>query len=252
MKSDYIISVVTVCYNAEKTIRDTLESIKSQKKSDIQYIVVDGGSNDDTLEILGEYSDIIDILLSEKDKGIYDAMNKGIALASGRYISFLNADDFYGEGALERVATELTASSDTDAMLVDCIFLNESGSESLFKMSLDKPRLHYQIPFMHPSAFISRRFLSVDNNFDVKYKLAADCDFLQRFLKFNPKISVCNAKVFMRTGGASDTGFFKSRIEYFNISIKNGYGYIPSTYGLLKSLLFKMLSDLRSKLREVF
>jgi glycosyltransferase involved in cell wall biosynthesis len=91
------ISIITVCYQASKTIRRCIESVTSQVYADIEYIIIDGQSTDGTLEILGEYSNKISHWISEPDKGIYDAMNKGIRMASGDIIGFLNADDWFAD-----------------------------------------------------------------------------------------------------------------------------------------------------------
>ena len=87
------ISIITVCFNSSKTIEETIQTVAGQTYSDIEYIVIDGGSTDDTLSILKNYTNIIDIMVSEPDDGLYDAMNKGIAISSGEYIMFLNSDD---------------------------------------------------------------------------------------------------------------------------------------------------------------
>ncbi|AJI46845.1 glycosyltransferase [Francisella philomiragia] len=94
-------TVITVCYNSERTMQRTLQSIKDQTYKNIEYIIIDGGSTDKTLEIISNYSDIVNILVSEPDNGIYDAMNKGIKLATGDYIGFLNSDDYYTNDIFE-------------------------------------------------------------------------------------------------------------------------------------------------------
>ena len=96
-KHNLKISIITVCYNSEKTIRYTIESLISQEYKDIEYIVIDGGSTDQTLEIIKEYNNSITFLSSEIDNGIYDAMNKGINVAKGKIIGILNSDDFFNK-----------------------------------------------------------------------------------------------------------------------------------------------------------
>ncbi|MGL6616628.1 glycosyltransferase [Aeromonas hydrophila] len=88
------VSIITVCYNSEKTIEDTIRSVAGQTYKDIEYIIIDGGSTDQTNEIVKKYSDIVSVHISEKDNGLYDAMNKGIKLATGDIIGILNSDDF--------------------------------------------------------------------------------------------------------------------------------------------------------------
>ena len=96
------ISIITICFNSEKTIFKTLESVKKQSFSNIEHIIIDGASNDKTLEICKEYSNSIKII-SEQDNGVYDAFNKGLKLARGEVIAFLNADDYYLDGTLQKI-----------------------------------------------------------------------------------------------------------------------------------------------------
>ena len=98
-----LISIITVCYNAEGTIEQTIRSVLNQTYKNIEYIIIDGFSTDNTLNIIERYKDSIAMVVSERDQGIYDAMNKGLSLAKGCFIGFLNADDWYDENALEIV-----------------------------------------------------------------------------------------------------------------------------------------------------
>jgi glycosyltransferase involved in cell wall biosynthesis len=99
------ISIITVCFNSGATIRDTIESVRAQTFNDIEYIVVDGGSSDETLAIIAEYEDFISKVVSEPDGGIYDAMNKGISLATGDFVGILNSDDvFFDNYVIEKIA----------------------------------------------------------------------------------------------------------------------------------------------------
>lgn len=240
MKSGKILTIVTVCYNSELTIRDTLESMCIQDLSEVEYIVVDGASTDRTLDIIKEYSDIVDVLISEKDYGIYDAMNKGGNSASGEYLAFLNSDDYYSEGLISDVIKSIK-SDRSDAIITQCDLVKENGDLSQFKNNLTKNELHYQIPFMHPSAFVKREIFKQLGGFDLQYKLAADCDFLQRFLLGHPRLTEVGGKVNMRFGGASEQGFYLSRWEYFQVSNRNGLNKFFNTYGLIKSMLMKNL-----------
>ena len=102
MNNSPLISIITVSYNAVKTIEDTITSVLNQTYSNIEYIIIDGASTDGTLEVIKKYQDDISIIVSEPDKGIYDAMNKGIERANGELIGIINADDWYEANAVER------------------------------------------------------------------------------------------------------------------------------------------------------
>ena len=97
------LSIITPVFNAEKSIQITIDSIKSQSFSNYEYIIVDGNSQDNTLKIIDSNKDIVDKLISEEDKGLYEAMNKGILKASGKYVGIINSDDFYQEGAFDAI-----------------------------------------------------------------------------------------------------------------------------------------------------
>ena len=124
-------SVITVCYNAEATIEDTIQSVISQTYHHVEYIIIDGASKDHTMDIVNRYRDRIAIVVSEPDKGIYDAMNKGISLATGNYLCFLNAGDSFHEDD----TLQLAAHSIREALLPDVIYgetalVDHEGSKS--------------------------------------------------------------------------------------------------------------------------
>jgi glycosyltransferase involved in cell wall biosynthesis len=124
------ISIITVCYNSSETIRDTIESVLSQDHGDIEYLIVDGGSTDNTLDIIGEYGDRVDVVVSEPDQGIYDAMNKGIRLASGDFVGTLNSDDlFAGDSALSDLVKFLSANPELDASYADLVYVRRGDIE---------------------------------------------------------------------------------------------------------------------------
>ena len=119
------ISIITVVYNNEKIIRQTIESVLSQKNIDLEYIIIDGASNDNTLNIINEYIDNISLVISEKDKGIYDAMNKGLELATGDIIGILNSDDiFYDEYILSNLHLEFLSNSSIDIIYGNILYVD--------------------------------------------------------------------------------------------------------------------------------
>lgn len=196
------VSVITVCYNAGQTIKNTIESVLGQNYTDYEYVVVDGASKDDTLEIVNSYSELFAqkgipvTVISERDKGIYDAMNKGIDLVSGDWVVFMNADDsFYHADALTNVFShDLT---DCDVVYGDCVRLDGQGE---YPMKANSPEtLPKQMPFMHQAVF-ARSELCKKYKFDLNYKLCADYDFFFKIYASGSKFkqvdtTVCNYSI---------------------------------------------------------
>lgn len=187
------VSIITVCFNSASTVRDTIESVVAQSHADIEYIVIDGGSTDDTLKILGQYRPHIATLISEPDRGIYDAMNKGIALATGDVIGMINSDDFYAcSGSIAKVVKALE--DDTlDACFGDLCYVDQQDTSKIvryWKAGEYRPGAfaHGWCP-PHPSFFVRRRVYERLGYFNLNYRIAADAELMMRFLEVG-RISV--------------------------------------------------------------
>lgn len=162
-----LISVVTVCYNAADTIEKTMLSVLNQTYHDIEYIIIDGGSTDGTVEIIRKYADRIAYWVSEPDKGIYDAMNKGIKVATGEWINFMNAgDEFVDEGVIEKLFQNRTIDT-VGVVFGDTLFIHKS-KQKIVKFG-DDPH-HKIMPSCHQSIFC-RRILLARILFDLRYKI---------------------------------------------------------------------------------
>lgn len=208
-----LITVITVVFNGASTIEDTIQSVINQTYGNIEYIVIDGGSSDGTIEILKRYEHAIDYWVSEKDDGIYDAMNKGITLASGIYVGMLNADDmFAGQGVMQDYADNFCATN------VDAIF---SGLNIVSQVNVDKILRKYRVNRLgawllrigvmpaHPTFYCKRSCLECAGPYNTGYRIAADFEMLVRLCvkqkiswKFLDKVSVV-----MRSGGISNSGY---------------------------------------------
>ncbi len=180
------VSVITACFNSEKTIEDTILSVLHQTYKNIEYIIIDGSSTDSTLEIIQKHRDRIACVVSEKDEGIYDAMNKGIKRSSGDIIALLNSDDFYkDEFVIEKV-----------------VRYYESGEFS------PKTLLYGVVP-AHPTLFVKKAIYERYGLYKTDYKISADFEMIIRLFVVQ-KISFSYLKevlVVMRTGGVSTSGF---------------------------------------------
>ena len=214
------ISVITATFNSGKTVRDTIESVLHQTYKDFEYIIVDGQSKDDTMEIVRSYESLFGgriRYVSEPDKGIYDAMNKGIAMATGDVVGILNSDDFYtSNNVLEQVAKTLS-DTNIDAVYGDVHYVNDDHLDKCVRYYTSRPfhRSWMRFGFMpaHPSFYCRREIYERFGMFDTTYKVAADFENLLRLIyvhrirtRYIPKDFVT-----MRTGGASTSGLHSHR-----------------------------------------
>jgi glycosyltransferase involved in cell wall biosynthesis len=204
------ISVITVCLNSRNTIRDTIRSVLSQTGVDIEYILIDGGSRDGTLEIIEEYRDRIDMVVSEPDDGIYYAMNKGLRLASGDIVGFLNSDDFYsGHDVLSTIAERFEVET-IDCCYGDLCYVSPKRVDSVVRYWKSSPfrpetfRLGWAPP--HPTFFVRRAVYERHGDFDTRYRIAADVELMMRFLEVAriAAVYVPTPLVYMRLGGETN------------------------------------------------
>ena len=192
-----------VCLNSVKTIRNSLESIRVQTFKNIEVVIVDGVSFDETLQIVAEYNDIVTTVVSEKDKGIYDAMNKGVALATGDVVFFLNSDDvFYDSTVLVDVAKKFAQIPSIDLIYGNVVFDNNSKLTKRIYSHINRRTLEFE-SLCHQVVFARRSLFDKVGFFNLKFKTNADYDWLIRVFKsgatciwFNRTISL------FRLGGA--------------------------------------------------
>jgi glycosyltransferase len=211
------ISIITATYNSSSTIKDTLDSIRSQSYSHIEQIIIDGLSKDDTLGIVKTYPHISQCI-SEKDNGIYDAMNKGIILATGDIIGILNSDDFYAdEQVLEKVAKAF-AETGCDAVYGDLQYVDATDTRKIIRLwkSGNYQPGDFKWGWMppHPAFFVRKQLYEKFGNFNLKMKTAADYELMLRFIhKHGARLAyIPEVLVKMRTGGASNNSM-ASRIK---------------------------------------
>jgi glycosyltransferase involved in cell wall biosynthesis len=211
-----LISVVTVVYNGEALIENTLQSVIAQRNCDYEYIIIDGSSSDNTLSILQKYKDKIDTIVSEPDSGIYNAMNKGARIAKGSYTIFLNCgDNFANEFILQKIQNSFTS------IEYDVIYgniLKYLGNE-LIEKKAEKPGNKHRMYFCHQSCAIRTSILQT-NPFDEKYKMSSDFKLFK--MLFKNKASFCKVDfpiAIFDTSGVSNTNRSEGLLE--NIKIIN-------------------------------
>ncbi|BBB24031.1 glycosyl transferase, family 2 [Isorropodon fossajaponicum endosymbiont JTNG4] len=239
------LSIITVVWNNKTTIRDAIDSVLSQNYPNIEYIIIDGGSTDGTIEIIKQCQDKIAKFVSEPDKGIYDAMNKGIALATGDIIGILNSDDFYiNKFVIQKIIKAFEKK--VDCVFADLVYVKPNNLEKVIRrynsryFSPDK--FAYGWMPAHPTFFARKEVYQKYGMFRTDLKIAADFDILVRFL-YTHKISyhyLPEVIVKMRTGGVSTSlsSIWINNIETLRVCKENG----------IKTNIFKILSKYPQKI----
>lgn len=199
IKNKPLISIVTVVLNGGDYIEQTILSVINQSYDNVEYILIDGGSSDATIDIIKKYEGMIDYWVSEKDNGIYDAMNKGISLCSGDIVGILNSDDYYTKDTFEIIKSQFEENID----LVYCDF-NLMKQNILLRKSSNHNLLHLTMSVFHPSVFIRKSIYKKYGLFDSSLKISADYKLLQYLYKMKITFKkVDNLTAVMRLGGVS-------------------------------------------------
>ena len=241
------ISVITATWNSALTVEGTIRSLIAQDYPDIEYIIVDGASTDFTLDIVRRYGDRIAVVVSEKDKGIYDALNKGIALATGDVVGFLHSDDFFAdEKVLSRIAEAFTKRS-LGAVYGDLNYVSKSDTTTIVRrwVSGSFKRNKFRNGWMppHPTFYMRREHYLSLGSFDLKFSIAADYDSMLRYLWTN-NISVAyipRVLVNMRVGGKSNG----SLVNIFSKTREDRVAMTENGISPIRGLLFKNLSKIQ-------
>lgn len=206
------VSIITVCFNSAKTIRETIDSVLLQDYPTIQYIIVDGGSVDGTVDIVREYEERIDVFISEPDRGIYDAMNKGIRAATGEVVGMLNSDDIYADPHVVSELMRALCEQDVEAVFADLVYVDQTDT-SRVRRYYDSGRWRpsrFRFGWMpaHPTFFIKRQWYVRYGLFSLDYRVAADFEMLVRLLHTGRAsyAHVGRPIVRMRVGGISTSG----------------------------------------------
>jgi glycosyltransferase involved in cell wall biosynthesis len=247
------ISIITVCYNSEKTIYDTLQSVSNQVFVDIEHIIVDGASSDSTLAIVNQFPHVTKVI-SEPDKGIYDAMNKGIAMATGDIIGTLNADDFYASNtALKEVLSAFENNPTIAASYADLVYVSENDTNKIVRFWKSQPYKDglFKSGWMpaHPTFFAKKSVYEKFGLFSLDFKIAADFELLFRLIGQN-KIKtkyIPNVIVKMRLGGTTNKSFKNIWIQ--NKEIVNTLRRYYPDFSLLKFILSKLNNRVKQFIR---
>lgn len=226
-------SIITATYNSQSTILDTLKSVATQTYANIEHIIIDGKSTDNTLSIIKENSEKISKIISESDNGIYDALNKGIKNATGDIICFLHADDIYADNTIIEKTAKLFSEKQTDSIYGDLQYVTKEDTNKIIRywksgeFSFSKLKKGWMPP--HPTFFVKKEIYNKFGTFDTNFRISADYDIILRLLGKH-KISAAylpEVMVKMRIGGESNKSFIniiKKMKEDVKVLKKNKLG----------------------------
>lgn len=254
------ISIITVCYNSEKTIEDAINSVYLQDYKNIEYIIIDGESSDSTNSIILKNIDKIDKYISEKDNGLYDAINKGIFYSTGDIIGILNSDDTFANSNIVSSIASYFSNNNLDVLFADIAFVNSKYQlKSFYSSKYWNPSL-LKFGFMpaHPTFYCKKNLFNKYGFYSLDYKIAADFELIVRFFKNENKINflyIPRIFVFMKLGGLSTRGIKskfiilreimkackanKLKTNYFFLLIKYIFKFFIYSYQSLFSFLSK-------------
>ena len=217
------ISIITITYNAEKSLETTIKSVISQSYVNIEYIIIDGGSTDQTVKIIEKYQDHIQYWISEPDKGISDAWNKGIAASSGNIIGILNAGDYFEKDCLSKVIQKLNV-NEFEVTYGTTILVDENPLHTKTVHGNFNPNnLSVGLGFYHPGTFASRLVYERVGSFNCNYRFAMDCDWFLRCHKQGVIFKKIDNICYMPTDGISHKSRFSAYGEYLQTLVNNGY-----------------------------
>jgi len=250
------VSIITSCYNREKTIRGAIESVLAQDYPKIEYIIIDGASKDNSLNIIQEYKDKITKIVSEPDKGMYEAINKGIRMATGDIIGLVHSDDFlYSPKTISHIVNRFNETQ-ADFLYGDGLFVNAENTDKVVRNWIGGDyRLwkvkHGWLP-LHPTCYIRREVMMKRGLYNESYKIAADSDLLFRYL-LGGDLTVTYLKEYiikMRMGGLSTDKVRRKQMWNEDIRMYNSHGMNP-TITKIEKMLWKVPQFVKAKLMKL-
>ena len=225
------VSIITICYNRKATIGKAIESVLAQDYPHIEYIIIDGNSSDGTQKIIEGFGEKIDTYVSEPDKGMYDALNKGLGLATGDIIGLMHSDDeFYDSTVVSKIVTSFEQNPETEGIYGDGIYVSNDAQERLIRnriggvYSLKKVKSGW-LP-LHPTVYLKKKVIDKYGDYNLDFKIASDTEFLLRYLyKYQIKMTYLNTYVIkMRMGGLSTNANDAIKVLLEDYRIYNYHG----------------------------
>ncbi len=208
------VSIITIVYNGSKFIEQTIQSVLNQTYKNIEYIIIDGGSTDGTIEIIKKYENNLAYWISEPDNGIADAFNKGIKLANGELIGLINASDWYDSNCIENIV-KVYQNNKNSVVYGNVVFCNDNGDVKLKGVSNIYKILFY-MSIAHQGVFVPKHIYTTYGLFNINIKIAMDYELMLRYFVNNVSFIKCNEYVaYYREGGVSNKNIFKSLKEMY-------------------------------------
>jgi glycosyltransferase involved in cell wall biosynthesis len=215
-----LVTIITVVFNGEKYLEQTIQSVINQNYDNVEYVIIDGGSTDGTADIIRKYEDKIDYWVSEPDRGLYDAMNKGIKLATGELIGLINSDDIYNDGTVS-IVTDVYVNPQKLRFVIISGSIFRTDSQGNIKIRLYtshkwlEEKIEWRMPLHHPATFVSVDVYKTIGAFNTKFKIAGDYDFIYKafhshIVKF---LIIDDFLTCMRLGGLSEEGIMSIKIK---------------------------------------
>ncbi|MCR4029647.1 MULTISPECIES: glycosyltransferase family 2 protein [Flavobacterium] len=225
------VSIITICYNRKETIANAVESVLSQDYPDIEYIVIDGNSTDGTKQILQSYEGKINKFLSEPDKGMYDAINKGLKMATGEIIGLMHSDDeFYDHKVVSKIVEVFQKSPSYDGIYGDGVYVTNDAEEKIVRDRIGGEYNYKKLKSgwlpLHPTVYLKKEVIEKLGYYNLDFKIASDTEFLLRYL-FKSKINLAYLNTYMvkmRMGGLSTSRSRALEVLYEDYRIYSYHG----------------------------
>ena len=242
-----LVSIITVVFNGKKYLEQTIQSVINQTYDNIEYIIIDGGSTDGTLDIIRKYEEVIDYWVSEPDDGLYDAMNKGIQLVTGEIIGIINSDDWYIKDAISKVVEKYINCQHKKVIICGSMYRTDSNGQ--IKLKLQKSakylvdKIKWTIPVNHPATFVEASVYATIGMFEPKYKICSDYDLIYKayYDKNINFILIDDCLACMTIGGLSEKFRLGTVLqiakEHYQIRKKNTFWFNNLVLSLLKILV---------------
>lgn len=236
------VTIITICYNREATIRGAIVSVLSQDYPEIEYIVVDGSSMDSSLSVINEYEEKIDRIVSEPDHGMYEAINKGIRMATGDVIGLVHSDDMLYDRYVISDVVKAFEESSADFIYGDGIYVDSKDTNRMIRNwrggTYHRRKVRCGWLPLHPTCYIRRDVMMREGLYDESYKIAADSDLLVRYLyKANLKVHYMKRKIIrMRMGGLSTDSKKRKKMWDEDVRMYKSHGFSPISTKIMKMM----------------
>lgn len=249
------VSIITSCFNRETTIGQAIESVLTQDYPEIEYIVVDGASRDNSLAVINRYKDRIAKIISEPDKGMYEGINKGIRSATGDIVGLIHSDDFFFSNDTVSKIVERFKQTDADFVYGDGLFVDFNNTDRVIRNWIGGPYSKWKVRNgwlpLHPTCYIKRSAIEANGLYDESYKIAADSDFLFRYL-YEADLKVSYLKEYivrMRMGGLSTDSKKRKQMWEEDIRMYRSHGLNP-TITKLEKMAWKVPQFISAKFKR--